>query len=118
MHCWDFLSSFFFEEKHLSWSKPASVCTDGAPSMQSKEKGFVGLMNKRDETPNFISFIHRESFTSKRKNTEFQNVMHVENYIVSIALNHRQFRQLTEDYDTEYSDLVMHSVEAVSEPPS
>lgn len=88
------------------------MCTDGARSMQSKEKGFVGLMNKRDEMPNFISFncvIHRESFISKCKNTEFQNVMHVVNYIVSIALNHRQFRQLTEDYDTEYSDLVMHS---------
>ena len=29
--------------------------------------------------------------------------------IVSRALNHRQFRQLIEDYDSEYSDLVMHS---------
>lgn len=31
----DILNSLlvFFEENHLSWSKLASVCTDGAPSM-------------------------------------------------------------------------------------
>ena len=38
-----------------------------------------------------------------------QRVVHVVNYIVSRALNHRQFRQLIQDYDTEYSDLVLHS---------
>lgn len=27
----------------LSWSELASVCTDGAPSMRGKEKGFVGM---------------------------------------------------------------------------
>ena len=32
-----------FEEKHICWSKLASVCTDGAPSMRGKEKGLVGL---------------------------------------------------------------------------
>ncbi len=106
----------FFEENHLSWSKLASVCTDGAPSMRGKEKGLVGLMKKRDEMPNFISFhciIHQEALVSKLRNNEFQNVMqrvvHVVNYIVSRALNHRQFRQLIQDYDTEYSDLVLHS---------
>ncbi|KAL7378399.1 hypothetical protein ABVT39_012955 [Epinephelus coioides] len=84
--------------------------------MRGKEKGLVGLMKKRDEVPNFISFhciIHQEALVSKLRNNEFQNVMqrvvHVVNYIVSRALNHRQFRQLIADYDTEYSDLVMHS---------
>lgn len=53
--------------------------------------------------------IHQESLVSKLRNNEFQNVIvvHVVNYIVSRALNHRQFRQLIEE--TEYSDLVMHS---------
>ena len=84
--------------------------------MRGKEKGLVGLMKKRDEIPNFISFhciIHRETLVSKLRNSEFQNAMqrvvHVVNYIVSRALHHRQFRQLIQDYDIEYSDLVLHS---------
>lgn len=106
----------FFDERKLSWSSLVSVCTDGAPSMRGKEKGLVGLMKKREEMPNFISFhciIHQESLVSKLRNNEFQNVMQrvvrVVNFIVSRALNHRQFRQLIEDYDTEYGDLLMHS---------
>ncbi len=114
----DILNAFlaFFDEKKLSWSGLASVCTDGAPSMRGKEKGLVGLMKKREEIPNFISFhciIHQESLVSKLRNKTFQNVMQtvvrVVNFIISRALNHRQFRQLIEDYDTEYSDLLMHS---------
>ncbi len=114
----DILNAFlaFFDEKKLSWSGLASVCTDGAPSMRGKEKGLVGLMKKREEIPNFIRFhciIHQESLVSKLRNKTFQNVMQtvvcVVNFIISRALNHRQFRQLIEDYDTEYSDLLMHS---------
>ena len=104
------------KRKHLRLSKLASVCTDGAPSMRDKEKGLVGLIKKRDEIPNFISFnciMHQEALVSKLKNNEFQNVMqrvvHVVSYIVSSALNHRQFRQLIQDNDTECSDLVMHN---------
>ena len=66
-----------FEEKHLSWSILARVCTDGVPSMRGKEKGLVGLMNK-DEIPNSISFHsigHQESLVSKLRNNEFKNLM-------------------------------------------
>lgn len=84
--------------------------------MRGKEKGLVGLMNKREEIPNFISFhciIHQEALVSKLRNNEFKEVMqrvvNVVNYIVSRSLKHRQFRQLIEDYDTEYNDLVTHS---------
>ena len=50
-------------------------CTsaDAAPSMRSKEKGLIGLINKRDETPNFISspcIIHEETLVSKLRNNE------------------------------------------------
>jgi len=106
----------FFDEKNLSWSGLASVCTDGAPSMRGKEKGLVGLKKKREEIQNFVGFhciIHQESLVSKLKIKSFQNVMQtvvcVVNFIVSRALYHRQFRQLIEEYDTEYGDLLMHS---------
>lgn len=106
----------FFNERKLSWSKLASVCTDGAPSMRGKEKGLIGLMKKREDIPNFTSFhciIHQEALVSKLRNNSFldvmQTVVRVVNFIVSRALTHRQFRQLIEEYDTEYGDLVMHS---------
>ena len=100
--------------------------------MRGKEKGLIELMKKRDEIPVFISFhciIHQESLVSKLRNNTFQSVMQtvvcVVNFIVSRALNHRQFQQLIEDYDTEYGDLLMHSkvvvpwksAGTVSEPP-
>ena len=81
---------------------------------ERQEEGLAGAMNKRDEIPYFISFhciIHQESLLSKLRNNEIKNVMqkvvHVVNYIISRALYHRQPRQLIEDYDTEYSDLVI-----------
>lgn len=86
--------SGFFETNNLSWSKLASVCTDGAPSMRGKEKGLVGLMNKRADIPRFASFhciIHQQSLVSKLRNNDFQNVMQtvvpVVNYIISRAFN-------------------------------
>lgn len=85
----------FFDEKN-GWSGLASVCTDSAPSMRGKEKRLVDLMKKREEIPNFISF-------------HCKTVVCLVNFIVSRALNHRQFRQFIEDYDTEYGDLLMHS---------
>ena len=103
-----------FLRKIISAGPNLQVCVLMVP--QGKVKGCVGLLIKRDEMPNFISFhciIHQEALVSKLRNNEFQNVMqrvvHVVHYIVSRALYHWQFRQLIQDYDTEYSDLVLHS---------
>jgi len=55
-----------------------------------------------------------------------QTVVRGVKFIVSRALNHKQFRQFIEEYDTEYGDLLMHSevrwlsrgkAWMVSEPP-
>jgi len=106
----------FFSEHDLTWSKLASVCTDGAPNMRGKENGLIGLMRKREDMPKFASFhciIHQEALVAKLKNAEMQSVMQlvvkVVNFIVSRALNHRQFRALLNEYNTEYGDLLMHS---------
>ncbi len=48
----------FFDERKLSWSSLASVCTDGTPSMRGKEKGFNGLMKKREDTPHQFPLHH------------------------------------------------------------
>ncbi|KAK3876626.1 hypothetical protein Pcinc_018599 [Petrolisthes cinctipes] len=54
-----------------------------------------------------------EALVAKLKDCELQNVMQlvvrVVNFIVSRALNHRQFRELLAEYETEYGGLVMHN---------
>lgn len=104
------------DENNLNRSNLACVCTDGAPNMPGKEKGLVGLMRKREGIPNFAVFhciIHQEGLVAKLKNSELKNVMQlvvqVVNCIVSRALNHRQFCELLQEYETKYSDLVMHN---------
>uniref|UniRef100_H3ANB4 Uncharacterized protein n=1 Tax=Latimeria chalumnae TaxID=7897 RepID=H3ANB4_LATCH len=99
-------------ENNLEWKKLVSLCTDGAPSMRGKEKGLLGLMRKQEGIPKFIMFhciIHQEALVSKLKNSEMQIVkqlvVKVVNFIVSRALNHRQFRVLV----AEYGNLVMHN---------
>ncbi|XP_068201642.1 general transcription factor II-I repeat domain-containing protein 2B-like [Palaemon carinicauda] len=84
--------------------------------MRGKEKGLIGLMRKKEEIPNFATFqciIHQEALVAKFKDCELQNVMQlvvwVVNFIVSRALNYRQFRELLAEYETEYGDLVMHN---------
>ncbi|XP_063610390.1 general transcription factor II-I repeat domain-containing protein 2A-like [Penaeus indicus] len=54
-----------------------------------------------------------EALVAKLKDGELQKVMQlvvrVVNFIVSRALNHRQFHELLAEFETEYGDLVMHN---------
>uniref|UniRef100_H3AYD8 Uncharacterized protein n=1 Tax=Latimeria chalumnae TaxID=7897 RepID=H3AYD8_LATCH len=87
----------FFTENNLEWKKLISVCTDGAPNMRGKEKGLLGLMRKQEGIPKFIMFhciIHQEALVSQIEKWFMQLVVKVVNFIVSRALNHRQFRVL------------------------
>uniref|UniRef100_H3AYD9 Uncharacterized protein n=1 Tax=Latimeria chalumnae TaxID=7897 RepID=H3AYD9_LATCH len=87
----------FFTENNLEWKKLISVCTDGAPNMRGKEKGLLGLMRKQEGIPKFIMFhciIHQEALVSQI----MQLVVKVVNFIVSRALNHRQFRVLVAEH--------------------
>ena len=50
----------------LQWSNCVSVCTDGYPSMQGKNKGFVAYV--RQKNPNEVivhCMIHREALVTK-----------------------------------------------------
>ena len=56
----------FFEKSGLSWNYCCGVCTDGAPSMTGKYKGFVTLAKIKN--PAMIithCFIHREALVAK-----------------------------------------------------
>ena len=75
--------------------------------MQGKEKGLIGLIKKREDIPTFATFnyiIHQEALVAKLKDCDLQKVMQqvvrVVNIIIARALNHRQFRQLLEEWQT------------------
>ena len=74
------------------------------------------LFKKHDETRNNVlsyhCIIHQENLASLHTEM-FEEVMKdivdIINFIRSHALNHRQFRELLNDYDAHYNELVYHS---------
>jgi zinc finger BED domain-containing protein 5/7/8/9 len=98
----------------LSWKNCVSICTDGCPSMQGKNKGFVTLA--RQQNPNIVSvhcMIHRESLASKSLPKDLQSIMdqvvQVVNFIKSRPLQSRLFAQLCEAMDSDYKCLLYHT---------
>ena len=85
------------------------------PKHERQREGCWWSHEQKSWNTQFHQFsLHHPPGVTCIKANEFKNVMqrvaHVVSYIVSRALNHKQFRQLIEDNDTEwYSDLVMHS---------
>uniref|UniRef100_A0A8C1I0R4 HAT C-terminal dimerisation domain-containing protein n=1 Tax=Cyprinus carpio carpio TaxID=630221 RepID=A0A8C1I0R4_CYPCA len=92
-----------------------SVATDGAPSMRGSQKGFVTLLQKALDR-NLLAFhciLHQEALCAKTFPPECMEVMNLViemvNKIIAKALNHRQFRALLDEVDSEYSDLLLHN---------
>lgn len=91
-----------------------SVTTDGAPAMVGVHSGCVAMLKKK--FPSLIAIhciIHQENLCSKFSNgrlTEvMQTVVSIVNLIRSKSLNHRQFKLMLEEIDTEYADLILHT---------
>jgi len=57
----------FAAEKKLPLNKLVSVCTDGAPSMLGKHKGFVALLCEQEKRPilNFHCIVHQEALCAQ-----------------------------------------------------
>lgn len=92
-----------------------SVATDGAPSMRGSQKGFVTLLQKALDR-NLLAFhciLHQEALCAQTFPPECMEVMNLviemANKIIAKALNHRQFRALLDEVDSEYSDLLLHN---------
>lgn len=97
--------------KQIDLKKLVSITTDGAPSMCGRENGALALMRKDSLYPGFLSYhcvIHQQSLCSKY--LKFKDVMTVVVEILSFirarALNHRQFKVLLEDLESDKVDLV------------
>jgi len=106
------------ERTGLVWSKIASVTTDGARALTGKNVGLVKLMNNKikEEHPDHTLLplhcvIHQESLCKAALNIEhvIDPVVSVINLIRARALNHRQFKAMLEDLETEHSDIIYHS---------
>lgn len=98
-----------------------SVATDGAPNMRGSQKGFVTLLQKALDR-NLLAFnciLHQEALCAQTFPPECMEVMNlvmqIVNKITAKALNHRQFRELLDEVDSEYSDL-LHTTKSAACP--
>ena len=95
------------------------ITTDGAPSMVGKEKGFVALLEKEriisgSNTVKLVKvhcIIHQENLCSKslRMKSVMEIVVKTINYIRARGLNHRQFRKLLDEMESQYGDLLYYT---------
>ncbi|KAJ4920478.1 hypothetical protein JOQ06_022003 [Pogonophryne albipinna] len=113
----DLFTSFmeFAKEKKLPMDKRISVCTDGAPCMLGKNKGFVALLREHEKRAilSFHCILHQEALCAQTCGQELGEVMslviRVVNFIVARALNDRQFKALLEEVGNHYPGLLLHS---------
>lgn len=88
-----------------------SVTTDGAPAMVGRKLGLIGHLIADSHFRNFHAYhciIHQQSLCSKMKHDELDSLMKVVkivNFVRANALNHRQFRALLSEYESNYIDL-------------
>uniref|UniRef100_A0A8C4RVL9 SCAN domain-containing protein 3-like n=1 Tax=Erpetoichthys calabaricus TaxID=27687 RepID=A0A8C4RVL9_ERPCA len=104
----------FFSENDLLWEWCVAICTDGAPSMTGKMRGFTAFAKR--ENPNIITthcFIHREALVSKTLGTELQSVLDqvikIVNFIKVHPVKCRLFEKLCKDMGSEHYTLLMHT---------
>lgn len=113
----DLFKSFmeFANEKNLPMDKLISVCTDGAPCMVGKNRGFVALLREQENRPilSFHCILHQEALCAQMCDKQLDDVMslviRVVNFIVARALNDRQFKALLDEVENNYPGLVLHS---------
>ncbi|KAK7896668.1 hypothetical protein WMY93_021993 [Mugilogobius chulae] len=83
--------------------------------MRGSQKGFVTLLQKALDRKllTFHCVLHQEALCAQIFPPECIEVMNLViemvNKIIAKALNHRQFRALLDEVDSEYSDLLLHN---------
>ncbi|KAG0433364.1 General transcription factor II-I repeat domain-containing protein 2A [Dictyocoela muelleri] len=104
-----------FEYFGIKWNLLSGICTDGAPSMIGKQKGFIGIVNKNskdlkinlENLTNFHCIIHQQNLCGKsiKFKSVMDDVVSIVNFIKSRALNHRQFKKYLSDIFSEHEDI-------------
>ncbi|XP_051501690.1 general transcription factor II-I repeat domain-containing protein 2-like [Myxocyprinus asiaticus] len=106
------------ERLNLPWTKLLNVTTDGCPNLTWKNVGLLRRIQDRvrEDDPNtdliFLHCIfHQESLckTVLKLDHVAEPVVKLVNFIWAHGFNHRQFVQLLDDTDAEYTDFLYHS---------
>lgn len=99
---------------NLPLEKLSGVATDGAPAMAGTQNGLIGLLLKSRlwEIPPYTyhCIIHQENLAAQSlKMDHVMNlVVSTVNFIRSRALNHRQFKQMLQEMDAEFTDVTYY----------
>ncbi|KAJ8375466.1 hypothetical protein SKAU_G00060460 [Synaphobranchus kaupii] len=105
-------------EMGLPWEKLVGLTTDGAPAMCGHRSGLVARIRERMREENvtgeltaYHCIIHQESLCGKALKMEhvMSTITRAVNFIRPKGLNHRQFKALLGELDTEYGDLPYHT---------
>uniref|UniRef100_A0A3B3HB02 Uncharacterized protein n=1 Tax=Oryzias latipes TaxID=8090 RepID=A0A3B3HB02_ORYLA len=113
----DLFKSFneFAKEKNLPMDKLVLVCTDGAPCMVGKNRGFVALLRDHEKRRilSFHCILHQEALCAQMCNEQLGEgmllVVRVVNFIVARALNDCQFKALLDEVGNSYPGLLLYS---------
>uniref|UniRef100_A0A3Q3AU70 HAT C-terminal dimerisation domain-containing protein n=1 Tax=Kryptolebias marmoratus TaxID=37003 RepID=A0A3Q3AU70_KRYMA len=113
----DLFKSFieFAKEKNLPMDKLISLCTDGAPCMVGKNRGFVALLREHENRPilRFHCILHQEELCAQMCGEQLGEVMSLViqmfNFTFARALNDRQSKTLLDEVGNSYPSLLLHS---------
>ncbi|XP_067950446.1 general transcription factor II-I repeat domain-containing protein 2-like [Watersipora subatra] len=113
----DLFKSFigFSKEKNVPMNKLASVCTDSAPCMVGKNRGFVALLREHEKIRilSFYCILHQEAPCAQMRGRPpgevISLIIQVVNFIVAQALNDRQFKTLLDEVGNHYPGLLLQS---------
>lgn len=99
---------------NLNWENCISICTDGAPAMQGRKKGFVAHALKKNDNIQIVHcMLHREALLSKALPSTLKEtlseVVNVVNFIKSNALRSRIFSALCDAMESNYKTLLYHT---------
>lgn len=107
----------YFETENLNLKKIISITTDGAPAMIGAHQGFVQrLRNDPKCNSDLLSYhciIHQSVLCCKLDpclEKIMKSVMSIVNFIrAKSSLQHRLFKALVQENDTQFDDLLLHN---------
>ena len=102
-----------FADYNLDWTNLICLTVDGGKNMKSIKKGLVGQMKQMCNEENISQpiflhcIIHQQALCAKYVgiSSVLNPVVKMVNFVRSHGLNHRQFRDMLKETDTESQDL-------------
>ena len=100
------------KKHHVPLNKISSIATDGAASMVGKNKGAIALLRKTNLLSDFKAYhCLLQSLCAKHVAVEdvMTTMVKILNYIRAQPLHRREFRLLLDEYNNDYSNLLLHT---------